>query len=145
MRLRPSVTACLIATLLLSQFAGAATSRYVATYTTLRPGADSTQALALVLDRAHRATLTTRFPDLERRYGPAILPVRESGSWRERGATAEVHLTRIALVGNSKQKPRRENKVIAFALNGCRLVAVRYPQLLYGEAGLTFERAGCKR
>ena len=142
---RVSVIACLVAALLLTGFAGAAMSRYAGTYTTSRPGADSTQALTLVLGGAHRAMLTTRFPDLEHRYGPTILPVRESGSWRERGATAEVHFTSIALVGKSKQKPRKENKVIAFALKGCRLIAVRYPQLLYGEAGLSFDRAGCKR
>ncbi|MBV8369981.1 MAG: hypothetical protein JO036_13795 [Candidatus Eremiobacteraeota bacterium] len=130
--------------LLLSGPAGAATSRYVGTYTMSRPGADSTQALTLVLDRAHRVMLTTRFPDLERRYGPGVLPVRESGSWRERGATAEVHFTRIALVG-SKRKARKEDKVIGFALKGCTLTAVRYSKLLYGDVGLTFERAGCKR
>ena len=145
MRPRVCLTACLIATLVLTGFATAATSHYAGTYTTSRPGADSTQAITLVLGGAHRATLTTRFPDLERRYGAAILPVRESGSWRERGATAEVHFTRVALVGNSKQKPRKENKDIAFALKGCRLIAVRYPKLLYGEAGLSFDRAGCKR
>jgi hypothetical protein len=145
MRPRAFLTASLIATLLLTAFATAA-SRYAGTYTTSRPGADSTQALTLVLDGKHRATLTTRFPDLERRYGPGVLPVRESGTWRERGATAEVHLTGIALVHDGKpQKARKENKLIAFALSRCRLTAVRYSKLLYGEAGLRFERAGCKR
>ncbi|MBV8298475.1 MAG: hypothetical protein JO083_02780 [Candidatus Eremiobacteraeota bacterium] len=144
MRPHARIGAGLIAMLLLTAPAGAATSRYVGTYTTSRPGADSTQALTLVLDRANRVMLTTRFPDLERRYGPGVLPVRESGSWRERGATAEVHFTRIALVG-TKQKARKEDKVIGFALKGCALTAVRYSKLLYGDAGLTFERAGCKR
>ena len=144
MRPRACLTASLIAALLLTAFGTAATAHYLGTYTTSRPGADSTQALSLVLGGAHRATLTTRFPDLERRYGAAILPVRESGSWHERGTTAEVHFTRIALVG-SKQKARKEDKVIAFALKGCRLIAVRYPMLFYGEAGLSFDRAGCKR
>ena len=144
MRARACLTTWLIAALLLTAFAGAAAAHYVGTHTTSRPGADSTQALTRVLGGAQRATLTTRFPDLERRYGAGILPVRESGSWRERGATAEVHFTRIALVG-SKQKARKEDKVIAFTLKGCRLIAVRYPMLFYGEAGLSFDRAGCKR
>jgi hypothetical protein len=90
----------------------------------MRPGADSTQALTLILDPKARATLTTRFPDLEKRFGPGILPVRESGSWRDRSATAEVHLTTIALVQNGKpQKARKENKVIAFALQRCSAAA----------------------
>jgi hypothetical protein len=140
------LTSAFIATLLLTTFAGAATPRYAGTYTTSRPGADSTQALTLVLDTKHRAMLTTRFPDLERRYGAAILPVRELGTWRERGGTADVRFSSIALLNHGKpQKSRAENKEIAFTLQRCRLTAVRYAKLLYGEAGLTFDRAGCKR
>jgi hypothetical protein len=146
MRTLPLLVASLFAVLLAAAATGAPTSRYAGTYTTTRPGADSTQALTLVLDGKHRATLTTRFPDLERLYGPGVLPVRESGSWRNRGATAEVHFTSIALLRDGRpQKARKDDKVIGFALQHCRLTAVRYSKLLYGEAGLTFDRAGCRR
>ncbi len=124
--------------------ARAADSRYAGTYTTTRPGADSTQALTLVLERNGRAMLTTRFPDLERRYGRDVLPIREFGSWRDRGSTADVRFAVLGLVrGGLLTKASRENKVLSFALRRCRLTAVQYSKLLYGEAGLNFNKSRC--
>jgi len=39
----------------------------------------------------------------------------------------------------------RDTIFIDFALKRCRLTAVRYSKLLYGEAGITLERSGCSR
>jgi hypothetical protein len=147
MRPRPVSTAVAVAFALiaLANGAHAAASRYAGTYTTSRPGFDSTQALTLVLQPNGRATLTTRFPDLERRVGPSVLPVREAGSWRARGARADVRLTSIGLVrGGKLAQAKKEAKAIGFVLRGCRLISVQYSKLLYGEAGLRFDKAGCK-
>ena len=114
------------------------------TYITTRPGAQSTQELVLVLARDGHATLTTAFPDLVRRYGSGVLPVRETGTWRDRGREAEIRLTEIGLLRNGTiVRTRHENKLIVFAPMGCRLSTVRYPVELYGDAGLTFEKSGC--
>ena len=135
-----------LALIAVANAAQAAVSRYAGTYTTSRPGFDSTQALTLVLQPNGRATLTTRFPDLEKRFGPSVLPVREAGSWRDRGATAEVRFTAVGLVrGGKLAQARKENKAITFAPRGCRLISVQYSKLLYGEAGLNFDRARCRR
>jgi hypothetical protein len=121
-----------------------APSPYVGTYVTTRPGAGSTHELLLILAPNGIATFTTSFPDLARRYGPGVLPVRETGTWRARDREVEVRLTAIGLVHrDGGVQSRRENKLIVFALTRCRLAAVRYPTELYGEAGLTFEKSGC--
>jgi hypothetical protein len=117
---------------------------YAGTYVTSRPGADSTQELVLVLAPRGRATLTTSYPDLVRRFGAGVQPVRETGGWRVRGQSVELRLNAVGLVRNGAlTHSRRENKLIVFALMGCRLNAIRYPVALYGEAGLTFEKSGC--
>jgi hypothetical protein len=122
-----------------------AASRFAGTYTTTRPGVDSTQLFTLVLAPNGRATMTTSFPDLERR-GAAPPPLRESGTWKDRGTTVRVHFTSGGLVQHGAVlRSRKHENVIDFRLQRCRLVAVRYSLLLYGEAGLTFERTGCTR
>jgi hypothetical protein len=124
--------------------AASAPSPYAGTYITTRPGAQSTQELLLVLAPDGRATFTTRYPDLVRRYGPGVLPVRETGTWRARGRDAEVHFTAGGLLHlDGLTAPRKEDKRLVFTLMGCRLSAVRYPVKFYGEAGLTFEKSGC--
>jgi hypothetical protein len=121
-----------------------APSPYAGTYITTRPGAGSTQELLLILAPNGAATLTTGFPDLVRRYGPGVMPVRETGTWRARHREVEVRLTAIGLVPrDGRIRPKHEDKVIVFTLMRCRLSAVRYPKELYGEAGLTFEKSGC--
>jgi len=122
-----------------------ADSRYAGTYTTTRPGAESTQELTLVLDRRGRATLTTRFPDLDQRYGPKVLPVREAGTWRDRGGRADVRLTTVGLLRDGKlTSGRRDNNVFAFSLQRCSLIATQYSTFRYGEAGLSLEKSGCR-
>jgi hypothetical protein len=117
---------------------------YAGTYVTTRPGAQSTQELLLVLMPDGRATFTTSYPDLVKRYGPGVLPVRETGSWRVRGREVEVRLTAGGMLHrDGRMRVKREDKLIVFALMHCRLSAVRYPKELYGEAGLTFEKSGC--
>ena len=136
-------TAMFAFTLLLGSNAAAA-SGYPGTYLTTRPGAQGTQSIVLVLEPNGRATMTTAFPELVRNYGAGVLPVRETGTWRERGGNAEVRLTEIGLFHDGKlEKQRSENKDFAFSRTGCRLSAVRYSKVLYGEAGLTFEKSGC--
>jgi len=122
-----------------------AASRYAGTYTTLRPGADSTQAITLVLFPDGRAALTTSYPDLARSVGPGVLPISEVGTWRDRGATAEVRLTAFGLVRNgSIVQPKHDNNTMSFALKHCRLTAVRYSKVNYGEAGLSLDKSGCR-
>ncbi len=138
------------AVLAFAALAGAASaspaSRFPGTYVTTRPGAQSTQELVLVLALDGRATLTTGFPDLVHRYGSAVLPVRETGTWSERGREVEVRLTAIGLLRHDTiVRLRHENKVMALLLMTCRLSAVRYSKELYGDAGLTFEKSGCNR
>ena len=131
---------------LIATTAGAfAASRHVGTYTTLRPGADSTQAITLVLLPDGRAALTTSYPDLARSVGPGVLPISEVGTWRDRGATAEVRLTAFGLVRQGRiVQPRHDNNTMSFALKHCRLTAVRYSKVTYGEAGLTLDKTGCR-
>jgi hypothetical protein len=139
------VCALIFAAVLAAATGVRADSRYAAVYTTTRPGADSTQELTLVLGRNGLATLTTRYPDLERTYGPRVLPIREVGKWRDRGAMADVHFTSVGLLRDGKlSQARRADKRIVFALEGCRLTATRYSKVTYGEAGLTMDKAGCK-
>ena len=124
--------------------AGGAPSPYVGTYITTRPGAQSTQELLLILAPNGGATITTRYPDLVKRFGPGVLPVRESGTWRTRGSEVEVRLTAGGLLrSDGRMVTKREDKRIVFRLTHCRLSAVEYPVVLYGEAGLTFEKSGC--
>ena len=124
--------------------AGGAPSPYAGTYITTRPGAESTQELLLVLAPNGGATVTTRFPDLVKRFGPSVLPVRETGTWRPRGGEVEVRLTAGGLLRpDGRIVPKREKKRIVFRLTHCRLSAVEYPVVLYGEAGLTFDKSGC--
>jgi hypothetical protein len=135
-----------VAIVLIGATSASAASRYAGTYTTTRPGVDSTQSLTLILAANGRASMTTSFPDLEQRGGPAPLPVREDGTWADRGAIVHVHFTTGSLLQNGVVlRSRKHENVIDFALQRCRLTAVRYSKLLYGEAGLTFERAGCAR
>jgi hypothetical protein len=136
----------LVAGALLATTSGAcAASRYAGTYTTLRPGADSTQAITLVLFPDGRAALTTSYPDLARSVGPGVLPISEVGTWRDRGATAEVRLTAFGLVRNGRiVQPRHDNNAMTFALHRCRLTAVRYSKVTYGEAGLSLDKSGCR-
>ena len=129
----------------LAPHAADAGSRYVGTYATTRPGADSTQALTLVLESNGHATLTTRFPDLEQRVGPGVLPVRQSGTWREQRSAALVHLTSAGLLRDGKiVRSGRAKNDITFSLQGCRLIAARYSKIAYGEAGLTFDKSNCR-
>ena len=133
-------------TALLVTTAGAdAASRFAGTYSTLRPGADSTQAITLVLFPDGRAALTTSYPDLARTVGPGVLPISEVGTWRDRGATAEVRLTAFGLVSNGKiVQPKHDNNTMTFSLQHCRLTAVRYSKVNYGEAGLSLDKNGCR-
>ena len=110
------------------------------------PGADSTQLLTLVLAPNGRASLTTRYPDLERTVGSSVLPISQVGSWRDRGATALVRFTAFGLVRNGQMvQPRRDNNVIEFALlRRCLLRAVRYSKVTYGEVGLSMEKVNCR-
>jgi len=146
MRKRFSAAAVAFAVFLAATSSADAASRYAGTYTTTRPGADSTQLLVLVLAPNGRASLTTRYPDLERSVGPSVLPVSQVGTWRDRGATAEVRFTAFGLVRNGKMmQPRRDNNVIAFALlHRCLLRAVRYSKVTYGEAGLSMDKVNCR-
>jgi hypothetical protein len=130
----------------LATVAGAhAASRYVGTYTTMRPGADSRQAITLELLPNGRAALTTSYPDLARNVGPGVLPISEVGTWRDRGATAEVRLTAFGLVRNGRiVQPKHDNNTMSFALQHCRLTAVRYAKVNYGEAGLSLDKTGCR-
>jgi len=138
-------TILLLGTLTTPSLAAPARLQYAGTYVTTRPGVDSTQQLVLVLAPNGRATLTTSFPDLVQRYGPGVFPVRETGTWHALGTSAEVRLTAIGLVPRrNRMKPEREDKRIVFGATGCRLTAIRYPKALYGEAGLTFDKSGCK-
>jgi hypothetical protein len=122
-----------------------AASRYAGTYTTMRPGADGAQSISLVLLPDGRAALTTSYPDLARTVGPGVLPISEVGTWRDRGATAEVRLTAFGLVRNGKiVDPKHDNNTMSFALRHCRLTAVRYSKTNYGEAGLSLDRTGCR-
>jgi len=145
MRLRFSAAAFAF-TALLAVIAGAdAASRYAGTYVTQRPGADSTQLITLEMQPNGRALLTTRYPDLERSVGPSVLPIIEIGTWRDRGATAEVRLVAFGLLRDGRiYQSKRDNNVMAFALRGCLLRAVRYSKVSYGEAGLTLDKTGCR-
>ncbi len=69
MRTRSFAVMFALGTLLATTAGALAASRYVGTYTTLRPGADSTQAITLVLLPDGRAALTTSYPDLARPSG----------------------------------------------------------------------------
>ncbi len=146
MRKRFSAIAVAFAVILAATTSAHAASRYAGTYTTTRPGADSTQLLVLVLAPNGRASLTTRYPDLERSVGPSVLPISQVGTWRDRGVTAEVRFTAFGLVRNGKMmQPRRDNNVIAFALlHRCLLRAVRYSKVTYGEAGLSMDKVSCR-
>jgi len=145
MRTRSFAVMFALGTLLATTAGALAASRYVGTYTTLRPGADSTQAITLVLLPDGRAALTTSYPDLARSVGPGVLPISEVGTWRDRGATAEVRLTAFGLVRNGRiVQPRHDNNTMSFALKHCRLTAVRYSKVNYGEAGLTLDKTGCR-
>ena len=145
MRMRLFAATFALAALLATAGAADAASRYVGTYTTMRPGADSTQAITLVLFADGRAALTTSYPDLARRVGPGVLPISEVGTWRDRGATAEVRLTAFGLVRNgSIVNPKHDNNALSFALKHCRLTAVRYSKVTYGEAGLALDKTGCR-
>jgi len=131
---------------LLATTSGAhAASRYAGTYTTQRPGADSTQLITLELQPNGRAALTTRYPSLERSVGRTVLPIAEVGAWRDRGATAEVRLTAFGLLRDGRiVQPRRYSNVMVFALQHCVLRAVRYSKVSYGEAGLSLDKSGCR-
>ena len=132
---------------LLAATAGAnAASRYAGTYTTQRPGADSTQLITLVLRPNGHASLTTRYPDLEHTVGPSVLPISEIGTWRDRGATAEVRLTAFGLLtGGKLVQVKRDNNVMTFALlRRCLLRAIRYSKVSYGEVGLTLDKENCR-
>jgi len=145
MRMRLVATIFALGILFATTSGADAASRYIGTYTTLRPGADSTQAITLVLFADGRAALTTSYPDLARAVGPGVLPISEVGTWRDHGATAEVRLTAFGLVRNGKiVQPKHDNNTMSFALQHCRLTAVRYSKTTYGEAGLTLDRTGCR-
>lgn len=144
MHLRSLAAVLAVCVVLGAPAAARSASRYAGTYTTTRPGVDSTQALTLVLEPGGRASLTTTYPDLERRVR-GVLPIRQTGVWRDRGATAEVRFTAFGLVRDGKLvQPHHDNNAFAFALRKCRLVAVRYSKVSYGEAGLTFDKSGCR-
>jgi hypothetical protein len=145
MRMRFLVATLALAALLAAAGSAQAASRYAGTYTTLRPGADSTQAITLVLFPDGRAALTTSYPDLARSVGPGVLPISEVGTWRDRGATVEVRLTAFGLVRSGRiVQPRHDNNTMSFALQHCRLAAVRYSKVTYGEAGLSLDKSGCR-
>ena len=144
MRTRFFASVFALGTLLATMSDAQAASRYVGTYTTLRPGADGRHAISLVLLPDGRAALTTSYPDLARSVGPGVFPLSEVGTWRDRGATAEVHLVAFGLVRNGGiPDPKRENSTLTFALQHCRLTAVRYSKVTYGEAGLSLDKSGC--
>jgi hypothetical protein len=145
MRMRFSAAIVALAALLATTAGAHAASRYVGSYTTMRPGADSVQAITLVLFADGRAALTTSYPDLARTVGPGVLPISEVGTWRDRGTTAEVHLTAFGLVRNGRiVQPRHDNNTMSFALKHCRLTAVRYSKVTYGEAGLSLDKDRCR-
>jgi hypothetical protein len=145
MRLRFSAAAFAFAALLAVMGDADGASRYAGTYTTQRPGADSMQLLTLELQPNGRASLTTRYPDLERSVGRSVLPIIEIGAWRDRGATAEVRLKAFGLLRDGRiYQPRRDNNVIVFALRRCLLRSVRYSKVSYGEAGLSMDKANCR-
>ncbi|MDP9107194.1 MAG: hypothetical protein M3N49_14850 [Candidatus Eremiobacteraeota bacterium] len=143
--LRFSAAAFAFAALLAVITGADAASRYAGTYTTQRPGADSTQLITLELQPNGRASLTTRYPDLERSVGPSVLPIIEIGTWRDRGATAEVRLVAFGLLRDGRiYQSKRDNNVIVFALQHCLLRSVRYSKVSYGEAGLSMDKANCR-
>ena len=145
MRTRLLAAVFALGTLLATMTGAPAASRYVGTYTTLRPGADGTQAISLVLLPDGRAALTTSYPDLARTVGPGVFPLSEVGTWRDRGTTAEVRLIAFGLVrSGSIADPKRENNAMTFTLQHCRLTAVRYSKVTYGEAGLSLDKSGCR-
>jgi hypothetical protein len=145
MRMRYLAAAFAVVVLLATAAGANAASRYAGTYTTQRPGADSTQLITLELRPNGRATLTTRYPSLERSVGPSVLPIVEVGTWRDRGATAEVSLGAFGLLREGRiVQPRRYSNVMVFALRRCLLRAVRYSKVSYGEAGLSFDRSNCR-
>ena len=122
-----------------------AASRFVGTYTTQRPGADSTQLITLELQPNGRASLTTRYPNLERSAGPSVLPIAEAGTWKDRGATAEVRLTAFGLLRDGRiVQPKRYSNVMIFTLRRCVLRAVRYSKVSYGEVGLSLDKSDCR-
>jgi hypothetical protein len=145
MRMRFSAAAFALAALLVTAAGVNAASRFAGTYTTTRPGADSSQLLILELRPNGRASLTTRYPDLERSVGQTVLPIAEVGTWRDRGATAEVRFTAFGLLRDGRLfQPRRDNNVMVFELQRCLLRAVRYSKVTYGEAGLSMDKANCR-
>ncbi len=146
MRMRLVAAAFALAALVLASASADAASRFAGTYTTTRPGADSTQAITLVLAPNGRASLITRYPDLERRVGPNVLPIAEVGTWRDHGGTAEVRFTLFGLVRDGKMaQPKHDNNVMTFSFaQRCLLRAVRYSKVNYGEVGLTLNKAGCQ-
>ena len=146
MRLCPAMVAFALAVLLAGTAGAEGASRFTGTYTTQRPSADGMQLLTLVLQPGGRASLTTRYPDIERRIGPSVLPIAEAGTWRDRGTTAEVRLTSFGLVrDNTIIQPRRDDNVMTFVLvKRCLLRAVRYSKISYGEVGLTLEKSNCR-
>lgn len=145
MRMRFSAAAFAFAALLAVMPAADAASHYAGTYTTQRPGADSAQLLTLELQPNGRASLTTRYPDLERSVGSSVLPIIEVGAWRDHGATVEVRMTAFGLLrGGRIYQPRRDKNVIVFSLQRCLLRAVRYSKVSYGEAGLSMDKVNCR-
>ena len=145
MRTRFLAAVFTLGTLLATTNDAGAASRYAGTYTTMRPGADGRQAISLVLFPDGRAALTTSYPDLARTVGPGVFPLSEVGTWRDRGATAEVRLIAFGLVRNGKiVDPKPDNNTMAFGLQHCRLTAVRYSKRTYGEAGLSLDKGGCR-
>jgi hypothetical protein len=145
MRMHLAAATFALAAVLAATAGADAASRYAGTYTTMRPGANSTQAITLVLLPNGRAELITSYPDLVRSAGPGVLPISEVGTWRDRGATAEVRLTAFGLVRDGRIiQPKHDNNIMSFALVHCRLTAVRYSKINYGEAGLSFDKTGCR-
>jgi len=145
MRQRLTAAAFAFAALLAVTAASGAASRYAGTYIMQRPGADSTQLLTLELQPNGHASLTTRYPDLERSVGSSVLPIIEIGAWRDRGATAEVRLKAFGLLRDGRiYQGRPDNNVIVFALNRCLLRAVKYSKVSYGEAGLSMDKTNCR-
>jgi hypothetical protein len=144
MRMRFSAAVFAFALLAVTAGAGAA-SRYAGTYITQRPGADSSQLITLELQPNGHASLTTRYPDLERRVGSSVLPIIEIGAWRDRGPTAEVRMKVFGLLRDGRIfQGRRDNNVIVFSLQRCQLRAVRYSKVSYGEAGLSLDKVNCR-
>jgi hypothetical protein len=57
-----------------------------------------------------------------------------------------VSLTSFGLMRNGRIiQPHRDNNVIGFTLDRCRLTAVQFSKTNYGEAGLSFDKVGCRR